>query len=1022
MPLGLFRWTLQLNAHGDVSPACDGRVSQRDNTPAKRRRRRSSLRYSLSTQSAGGVPLPAANLLASPVEPSSPRVRKIISFDEEGAPASHRQPSGKAGGQASPGRPLDVAMARDVAEEDGGGPAVSVSVRLAELPPQLTPVGSACFLLPAGVGAFPLLESELPALPVAELAAERLSRERRGSVLAPLPSLSELGWASLPPRRQRDLGAVAASLARLVAALRCEGASVHAVGSTSRLVGDQLRSRLASANEGAAGAAATVLIVDRTLDLVSPCLDADHPLASLFCPAAPAAPFAAPPGSASSGTTSARVARGPTSESSDGARCESTGANIARAECAPPLGADDVEGGAGCAVRHRLAELEPAVLDLVLSCTAAEVPHALREAADRTSGRASKADPSRPHRAALPDLERQLSEVEALEPAAEEARALRGLRAVIDTALVPDGAQEQLAEAASSLCALATDPRAALEEFVRLAEAAASEPAGLQLPQLVPLLAMLYSLIGSEGFVPQPPPQLETQPPHPIPTVPAAASLQRPCAPSTEAIASAGAGAGAGAAAAVDVGTGVRPGARSPMAIELLLVEALLNAAMHDSTRSLVGASPRRHSRGMSDTDTRRVAAAGTAPCLGSSETAVASDTYSRDDERRAEGPGQEAAEQDAEADERGANGGEQGGGPAAPVQGACDTHGGTRGSEAAASRGTCSDAGSGSCTRVSPVPAASGSAVERQRRLKALLHSLLERMRAVGAARCGFDDLLLVPAAEGDAQRYQPLLPRLVERMMKGDPPGGASVAAADAPTPSRFWSRGPRPLAPPSRTAWPFGEGENEGDPPPPLFLVFVLGGVTLGEVRALLQLRSQPQAAGWRLLVGSTHFCSPREVRPACPALPCLPLQVTDADAPHRDCPRQVCAQLLQGLSLDGAEATLSWFEAAECGDEETIEALLLHGQPIDARDNEGATALHHSTRGRQLGATRLLLARNADPRVANSLRRTPLHEAAECNAAELAQLLSEAGCPLTTKDVAGKTAFDLAEEEGNDEVCG
>ena len=722
-----------------------------------------------------------------------------------------------------------------------------------------------------------------------------------------------------------------------------------------------------------------------------------------------------------------------TSESSDGARCESNGASIARAECAPPLGADDVEGGAGCAVRHRLAELEPAVLDVLLSCTAAEVPHALQEAADRTSGRASKADLSRPHRAALPYLERQLSEVEALEPAAEEARALRGLRAVIDTALVPDGTQEQLAEAASSLCALATDPRAALEEFVRLADAAASEPAGLQLPQLVPLLAMLYSLVGSEGFVPQPPPQLETQPPHPTPTVPAAASLQRPCAPSTEAIASAGAGASAGAEAEADVGAGVRPGVRSPMAIELVVVEALLDAAMHDSTRSLVGASPRRHSRGMSDTDTRKVAAAGTAPsCLGLSERAVTSDTYSRDDERRTEGPGQKATEQDAEADDRGANGSEQGGGPVAPVQGACDTHGGTRGPEAAASRGTCSDAGSGSYTRASPVPAASGGAVERQRRLKALLHSLLERMRAVGAARCGFDDRLLLPAAEGDSQRYQPLLPRLVERMMKGDLPGGASVAAADAPltsqhlpscaTPSRFWSRGPRPLAPPSHAAGPFGEGENEGGPPPPLFLVFVLGGVTLGEVRALLQLRSQPQAAGWRLLVGSTHVCSPREVRPAYPALPCLSLQVTDADAPFRDCPRQVCAQLLQGLSLDGAEATLSWFEAAACGDEETIEALLLHGQPIDARDDEGATALHHSTRGRQLGATRLLLARNADPRVATSQRRTPLHEAAECNAAELAQLLSEAGCPLTTKDVAGKTAFDLAEEEGNDEVCG
>ena len=983
--------------------------------------------------------MPAANLLASPMEPSSPRVRKIISFDEEASPARHRQPSGKAGGHASPGRPLDVAMARGVTEEDGGVSAVPVSVKLAELPPQLTPVGSACFLLPAGVGAFPLLESELPALPVAELAAERLARERRGSVLAPLPSLSELGWTSLPPRRQRDLGAVAASLARLVAALRCEGASVHAVGSTSRLVGDQLRSRLASASEGSAGAAATVLIVDRTLDLVSPCLDADHPLAALFCPAAAAAPNAAPnaaPSSASSGTSSARVALAASESSNDGARCASNGSGVARAECAPPLGADDVEAGAGeaaagCAVRHRLAELEPAVLDLVLSCTAAEVPHALQEAADRASGRASKADPPRPHRAALPELGRQLGEVEALAPAAEEARALRGLRAVIDTALVPDGAQEQLAEAASSLCALATtDPRAALEEFVRLADAAAAEAAGLQLPQLVPLLAMLYSLIGSEGFVPQPPPQLEAHPPHPTPTGPAAASLQRPCAPSAEAMASAGAGAGAAVAA-----EGVRPGARSPMAIELLLMEALLDAARRDSTRSLVGPSPRRRARGMSDTDTRQVAAAGTAPCLGPSERAAASDTCSTHDERRSEGPGQEAAEQGAEADHRGANGSEQGAGQTSAAQDACDAHGGSQGSEAAASRGACSDAGSGSDTHASPVAAASGGAVERQRRLKALLHSLLERMRAVGAARCGSDDLLLLPAAEGDLHRYQPLLPRLVERMMKGELPGGAAGAAADAPltsrqlpqscaTPSRFWSRGPRPPAPPSHAAGPLGEGENEGDPPPPLLLVFVLGGVTLGEVRALLQLRSQPQAAGWRLLVGSTHVCSPREVHPACPALPCLALNGggLTLTRPARECPRQVCAQLLQGLRLDGAEATLSWFEAAACGDEQTMEALLLRGQPIDARDDAGATALHHSTRGRQLGATRLLLARNADPRVATSQRRTPLHEAAECNAAELAQLLSEAGCPLTTKDVAGKTAFDLAEEEGNDEVCG
>ena len=231
-------------------------------------------------------------------------------------------------------------------------------------------------------------------------------------------------WARWPPRSRAWWPRCAARAHRCTQSAR-----------TSRLVGDQLRSRLASASEGAAGAAATVLIVDRTLDLVSPCLDADHPLAALFCPAAAAAPnaappssSAAPPSSASSGTSSARVARAASESSDDGALCASNGSGVARAECAPPLGADDVEAGAGgggarCAVRHRLAELEPAVLDLVLSCTAAEVPHALQEAADRASGRASKADPPRPHRTALPELGRQLSEVEALAPAAEEARA-----------------------------------------------------------------------------------------------------------------------------------------------------------------------------------------------------------------------------------------------------------------------------------------------------------------------------------------------------------------------------------------------------------------------------------------------------------------------------------------------------------------------------------------------------------------------------------------------------------------------
>ena len=158
------------------------------------------------------------------------------------------------------------------------------------MPLQLCPLGTTAFLL-SSEGAQPLLESDLPEVHKACAA--------RGADAGPPPAtLSDVTWSSLPAARQRALGGCAMALVGWLRACALKP-TLFALGPTSTLIARQVLLHLptgpasapADAPPAAADAAAaptatptdaSVLIVDRSLDLVSPSLSTEHPLDALF--------------------------------------------------------------------------------------------------------------------------------------------------------------------------------------------------------------------------------------------------------------------------------------------------------------------------------------------------------------------------------------------------------------------------------------------------------------------------------------------------------------------------------------------------------------------------------------------------------------------------------------------------------------------------------------------------------------------------------------------------------------------
>ena len=196
-----------------------------------------------------------------------------------------------------------------------GGDGCGCEVRVVHLglPAQLTPLGSAFFLLAAD-GVRPLLQCDLPDLRRAAATREERSGggggdgssvEGTAEGAPPVAKVEDALWSSLPAARQRSLGGVALSLAGMLRAAAVQP-TLFTLGATSLLVARELMQHLpdssSSSSSSAAGAAgggaaptegastapsrptvdASLLIVDRTLDLVAPSMTNDHPLDRLL--------------------------------------------------------------------------------------------------------------------------------------------------------------------------------------------------------------------------------------------------------------------------------------------------------------------------------------------------------------------------------------------------------------------------------------------------------------------------------------------------------------------------------------------------------------------------------------------------------------------------------------------------------------------------------------------------------------------------------------------------------------------
>ncbi|XP_019186305.1 PREDICTED: ankyrin repeat and protein kinase domain-containing protein 1-like isoform X3 [Ipomoea nil] len=106
------------------------------------------------------------------------------------------------------------------------------------------------------------------------------------------------------------------------------------------------------------------------------------------------------------------------------------------------------------------------------------------------------------------------------------------------------------------------------------------------------------------------------------------------------------------------------------------------------------------------------------------------------------------------------------------------------------------------------------------------------------------------------------------------------------------------------------------------------------------------------------------------------------------------------------------------AAGNGHVEVLRLLLLKGANVNALTKDGNTALHLAVKGRRRDCARLLLASGARADVRNGGDGdTPLHIAASSGDEQMVRLLLHKGAEKNIRNKYGKTAYDVAAENGH-----
>ncbi len=118
--------------------------------------------------------------------------------------------------------------------------------------------------------------------------------------------------------------------------------------------------------------------------------------------------------------------------------------------------------------------------------------------------------------------------------------------------------------------------------------------------------------------------------------------------------------------------------------------------------------------------------------------------------------------------------------------------------------------------------------------------------------------------------------------------------------------------------------------------------------------------------------------------------------------------------------GAAADAPLADAAERRDQRAVRMLLAESAAVDARQPDGATALHWAAHWNDVDTARLLIAAGADVNAANDLGVTPLALAALNAGAELGAALLRAGADPDAARPGGETVLMTAARTGNPDL--
>lgn len=121
-------------------------------------------------------------------------------------------------------------------------------------------------------------------------------------------------------------------------------------------------------------------------------------------------------------------------------------------------------------------------------------------------------------------------------------------------------------------------------------------------------------------------------------------------------------------------------------------------------------------------------------------------------------------------------------------------------------------------------------------------------------------------------------------------------------------------------------------------------------------------------------------------------------------------------VKGISMLGdSKNQVALHYAARSHVQETLESCLLFYSNVDIYDLENKTPLHHAAENGSLTAFKMLVQKQANVQAQDAQDSTVLHLAARSKHIEVVQwILDNLSIDVNTKDDAGKTALDYADE--------